>query len=313
MPPLPPGLHFLERGWFSANHVLLTGGEGPALVDTGHFRDLEATEAALRSAGVHPEELQVIVNTHCHADHWGGDRHLLERSGADFACGEDTADLFTRRDLRAMWLDYFGGEGRYYDLDQLPPKIHRTFTPGETVELGAFRFEVLAAPGHAPDSIALFEREHAVLISADALMEGDCGVLNVAVHGEGVVEQALDTVARFRGLGATVALPGHGPPIADVDGSLDALERRLLEFQRRPDKLARHLVARCIVTSLMAMQPMARGPVLDALAAGQWARDYAPRLGFEPGALVSRTLAELEGRGVVGEDADGLLVAHVRR
>ena len=40
---LPPNIHFIQRGWFNSNHILIRGDEGVVLVDTGHRQDVAET------------------------------------------------------------------------------------------------------------------------------------------------------------------------------------------------------------------------------------------------------------------------------
>src|SRR5579875_3923092 len=75
---LPTWLHFFERPYPSANMVLIRG-KHPILVDTGFGSDLGITEQMIREAGVAPERLSLIVNTHYHVDHTGGNHGLQQQ------------------------------------------------------------------------------------------------------------------------------------------------------------------------------------------------------------------------------------------
>lgn len=310
--PLPEGMRFIERGWLNANHVVIDAPEGPILIDTGHVHDQQITLDRLRTAGVDPKSLSLIVNTHIHPDHWGGNRLLVELSGAPIACGADTAEAFARNDLRAMWADYFGND-LYHNRAQPPLTADRIWQIGEAVRLGAYEFEVLAAPGHAPDSIALWQQEHRVLVSADALHDGDCGVLHVAIHGQEIISDALETARAFRSLNAAVAVPGHGPLILDVADAIDRLEQRLLGFQRDPSKLARHLCGRVLMSSILAAQPVTLDDLCRLATDARWFDDYGHMLGTQDGAQLARLMVkEFRERNLVRVE-DGSLIANMPR
>ncbi len=310
--PLPEGMLFIERGWLNANHLVIDAPEGPILIDTGHVQDQQFTLNRLRAAGVAPESLSLIVNTHIHPDHWGGNRRLVELSGAPIACGVRTAEAFARNDLRAMWAEYFGHD-LYHDRSQPPLTADRIWQIGEVVQLGRYAFEILAAPGHAPDSIALWHEEHRILVSADALHDGDCGVLHVAIHGREIVSEALETARRFRSLNAAVAVPGHGPLILDVAGAIDRLEQRLLEFQQDPSKLARHLCGRVLMSSILAAQPVSLDDLCRLAADARWFDDYGHLLGSRDGAQLTRLMVnEFMERNLVRVD-NGSLIANMSR
>ncbi|MEM7351473.1 MAG: MBL fold metallo-hydrolase, partial [Acidobacteriota bacterium] len=67
----PTWLQFFERPYPSANMVLVRGSR-PCLIDTGYGSDYRETVRLLRDAGVEPERLKWVVNTHYHCDHVGG-------------------------------------------------------------------------------------------------------------------------------------------------------------------------------------------------------------------------------------------------
>lgn len=67
---LPFHIHFLQRGWINSNTVLITGGAGPVVVDTGHPSNAAET-VQLIGQSVDLAAIRLIVNTHCHlGSHW---------------------------------------------------------------------------------------------------------------------------------------------------------------------------------------------------------------------------------------------------
>src|SRR4051812_8631368 len=81
-PRLPAGVTVFERGWVSSNNVLFASGARSAIVDTGYVSHAPQTLALVRQAlGDRP--LNLIVNTHLHSDHCGGNAALqVEYPGA---------------------------------------------------------------------------------------------------------------------------------------------------------------------------------------------------------------------------------------
>jgi len=291
---LPPHIHFLQRGWINSNTILITGGDGPVVVDTGHPEDVAETVPLLEQA-VTLADIRLIVNTHCHWDHVGANGALRALSGAQTAVSTATAHIFATNDRRAMWLDYFGA-------DCEPIAVDVIWQDGDVVELGAYSFTVIATPGHAPDSIALYQPDSQLLISADALHEGDCGILNTAVHGERILDQAMATVDRLQQVDIALALPGHGGVITDVPGSLDKLAQRLADFKNYPEKMAIHLLRRVTMTSVLLAQPVTRQQFIADALTRPWPHDYAPRAGFsDPKELLNQLLDDFISRGLIRE------------
>lgn len=72
---LPPGVTVFERGWLSSSNVLLVDGERAALVDTGYCTHTEQTLALVAKA-LPDRPLDLVLNTHLHSDHCGGNAAL---------------------------------------------------------------------------------------------------------------------------------------------------------------------------------------------------------------------------------------------
>lgn len=77
----PHWLPFVERPFPSSNIVVIAG-DKPVLVDTGYGSDLARTEGLLAERGIGPADLSLVVNTHHHSDHVGGNARLRGRHGA---------------------------------------------------------------------------------------------------------------------------------------------------------------------------------------------------------------------------------------
>jgi predicted kinase len=59
---LPPNIHFIQRGWFNSNHLLITGEAGAVRMDSGH-------RLAARNANLPPGTFHV---TQAQLDLWDG-------------------------------------------------------------------------------------------------------------------------------------------------------------------------------------------------------------------------------------------------
>src|SRR5512140_116048 len=72
---LPPGMTVFERGWLSANNILFHGNGPTALVDSGYATHAQQTVTLVQHAlGARP--LNLLLNTHLHSDHCGGNAAL---------------------------------------------------------------------------------------------------------------------------------------------------------------------------------------------------------------------------------------------
>lgn len=234
VPAALQGISFVERGWLSSNNVLLHGapGEGATLVDTGHCTHAAQTLALVRQA-LGDEPLARIVNTHLHSDHCGGNALLQREFGVPVLIPPGQWDV-----------------ARAWDEDALSYRLTRQrcerfrpdaqIVPGEALTVGSRRWEVIAAPGHDPDSVMLFDAQHGVLISADALWANGFGVVFPELEGVPAFDDVAAVLDLIERLPVQWVLPGHGAPFRDVGQALARARSRLASFRTDPARHDRH-------------------------------------------------------------------------
>jgi len=108
------------------------------------------------------------------------------------------------------------------------------------VSAGRWDWELLAAPGHDPLALALYQPEIEVRISADALWENGFGVVFPELEGESGFDDVRRTLDAFFRLPGQVGDPGHGAPFTDLHGALDRAHRRIDSFTKDPGQYALH-------------------------------------------------------------------------
>lgn len=231
LPPLPPEITVLERGWLSANNILFIGQHDTALVDTGYCSHADQTVALVQHA-LGGRALDRVLNTHLHSDHCGGNAALQQAwPGVHTAIPPGQARHVRHWDAYALSYTPTGQECPPFRMDTL-------LEPGSSVLLGDRPWQVHAAPGHDPHSVVLFEPQQRILISADALWEHGFGVVFPELEGEsafGEVAATLDVIER---LAPAVVIPGHGPVFTDAPAALERARRRLDGFVQQPRRHA---------------------------------------------------------------------------
>ena len=246
-PTLPRGVVVFERGWLSANNILLQGSQGAALVDSGYCTHAEQTLALVKGAlGGRP--LDLLLNTHLHRDHCGGNAALQSRYPA----------LETRIPPgQAEYVRHWNPVALTYvpTGQQCPPfKIEGLLEPGKELSLADRNWQIHASPGHDPHSVILFEPQSRTLISADSLWENGFGVIFQELEGEQAFDQVADTLDLIESLAPLVVIPGHGKVFAHVEQSLAAARRRLDGFVRDPMKHATHAARVLLKFRLLELQ-----------------------------------------------------------
>jgi glyoxylase-like metal-dependent hydrolase (beta-lactamase superfamily II) len=232
---LPPGIEIFERGWLSANNVLLFSKQDVALVDTGYCAHqqmtLDLVSNSLKQHGF--KTLNKVVNTHLHSDHCGGNAAISESFDCEIWIPEAEAIAVQDWDENLLSFEQLGQECPRFSYQAL-------LVPGEEIILGPYRWQILAAPGHDNHSIMLYQEQHQILISADALWEEGFGVIFPELWGEGGFEEVAQTLELIEGLSVALVVPGHGKPFTNVKQSIETAKSRLDYLSSDTDRNARH-------------------------------------------------------------------------
>ena len=179
---------FIE-GFLSDSNCYLIG---DILVDTGTGEDKEYLPQKIQEAGLDINDISMVVNTHCHYDHVGGN-YLFPNS--KIAIHEKDAEILQTKDspLTAGFL--FGKSIKRLDVD-------RMLKEGDKIA----DFEVIHTPGHSPGGISLWDGE--ILISGDTVFaNGGFGRLDFG----GNPQEMADSLEKLGNLDVEYLLPGHGP------------------------------------------------------------------------------------------------------
>jgi glyoxylase-like metal-dependent hydrolase (beta-lactamase superfamily II) len=296
------GITVFERGWLSSNNVLIRGGDdGAVLVDSGYWNHADQTVSLVRHA-LDGECLYRVVNTHLHSDHCGGNAALQ----AAFSCRIDvpvgTVDAVDAWDEERL---------TYRPTGQHCPPFRRTGTVSapSVLRLGQWEWQAIAAPGHDPTSIALYQPDLKLLISADALWENGFGVIFPELEGESAFDEVGATLDQFQSLDVRLVIPGHGAPFTDMNAAIGRARSRLRDFVEHPAKHAVHGARVLLKFHMLEVREQSRVALMAWLAATRFfdlVRDrWFPKVSGP--AWAERIINDLIERGAIREK-DGLIV-----
>jgi glyoxylase-like metal-dependent hydrolase (beta-lactamase superfamily II)/rhodanese-related sulfurtransferase len=197
-------------------------------------RDIDEYLADAEAQGL---TIELVIETHFHADFLSGHLELAEATGAAIGYGEVADAEFPIRRL----------------------------TDGERISLGEVTLEIRATPGHTPESISVVVYEHALdevpygVLTGDALFIGDVGrpdlLASVGVTAEQLGASLYDSLHdKLLSLpDATRVFPAHGAGSA-CGKNLSTETQSTIGEQRR---------------SNYALQPMTRGEFVQVVTEGQ--------------------------------------------
>ncbi|MBE0548482.1 MAG: MBL fold metallo-hydrolase, partial [Rubrivivax sp.] len=296
-------LTILERGWLSSNDVLLHGQDSGAwLVDSSHVLHGPQTVALLRQT-LRGAPLRGIVNTHLHSDHCGGNAAVQRAFGCTITVPPGQWAAVQAWDEQALSYRPTGQRCERFVADAC-------MQPGQSLEVGSRRWWALAAPGHDPHSIVLFDDREGVLISADALWENGFGIVFPELEGQAAFDDVAQTLELIDTLDARWVIPGHGAPFNDAAGALQRARRRLDSFRADPARHSRHAIKVLIKYHLLEEQQQPWSEFLSWFTEVEMCRVIWDTLGHPKGtmpAFAEDLVAELVASGALAR-RDALLL-----
>ncbi len=234
---------FIERGYLNGNHFVYRS-KSPILIDTGYIADFSETEELITDLGVDLSDISIIVNTHTHCDHIGGNRIIQQRSGCDIALHAVGRHFIDTRDDWSTWWRYYNQEANFFNVTQ-------TLQDGEIIALGPHEFQVIYTPGHASDGIVLYNRQEKILISSDTLWENDSAVMTLRVEGSRALFDMQESLEKLESLDVNTVYPGHGQPFSDMKRAIAKSKNRIERYFREPDRIGNDLIKKILVYTLM--------------------------------------------------------------
>jgi len=236
------------------------------LIDSGpnSAKALDELEQALAGLGRKVEEIELLVVSHQHIDHFGLASILARRSGAEVAALEalapflasfgretDIDDAFAQNlmlrhgipsdvvtALRAVSASFRGWGASV--------QVTRSLAPDSELALRDRTLSVLHRPGHSPSDTVFLDPSSGTLLAADHLIAHISSnpllarPLGAEPDPSAPRPQALLTymasLEKTRAMEVSLVLPGHGDPIADHVALID---ERFQMHERRAEKIRR--------------------------------------------------------------------------
>jgi len=187
---------------------------GPLLVNCYIIGDENTKEAVVIDPGGDVERIlsaleedslncKMIINTHCHFDHIGGNKGLKEATGAPIYIHPLEKELLTKMGSLAM---SFG-----VPVEDSPPP-DGFLEEGDVIKVGGeIELEVLHTPGHSPGHISLYLRGKKMAVVGDVLFRFSVGRTDFPGGSHRQLIQSIKT--KLYPLGDDCEIyPGHGPP-----------------------------------------------------------------------------------------------------
>ena len=258
-------LYFIERGYLNANHFVYRS-EQPVLIDTGYTSDFDITERLIEDIGVKLSQTRLIISTHTHGDHIGGNRIIQDRSGCDIALHKVGKYFMDTQDDWATWWRYFGHKVDFFNCT-------KALDDEEMIHIGPNEFQVIHTPGHASDGIALYNRKAKVLISGDALWEDDIPTITMRIEGSTCLLDLLTSLEKLESLDVETVYPGHGRPFTGFKEAISKSKRKARDFLNHKEKTGASLLKRITIYTILMHGQVDEEKFFDHLMGTYWFKE----------------------------------------
>jgi glyoxylase-like metal-dependent hydrolase (beta-lactamase superfamily II) len=235
------------------NTGILRFGDEAVIIDTGLDRD----HAIRIIRTLETEKLKpiMVINTHSHADHCGGNHVLQKRLNVPIA-----APALEKPFIEDPYLESFGLFGAAHPpaalqnkfLKAKPSLVSHVFSPDEQILAfgDGFSLTLIPLPGHSPQQTGIIH--DGILFSADAFLGIDYldkhlipFNSNVALH--------RSSLQRLKEIEMELCIPGHGTPLKNLseiiernEAALDLIDAFLLDAAVMPATLDELLSRFCL-------------------------------------------------------------------
>ena len=220
---LSDNVYYLPGG---VNSVIVTNGSGEAiLVDTGQDKDAgRRIKKACAELNVRP---RIILNTHAHADHYGGNAFLLNNFDVVVYGAPFESAIMQEPFLEPMYL--YSGAAPPKELMSKwllakPSRVDEQLVAGD-IELLGVSLKLIDTSGHAHRHFSVQIGD--VLFAADALFGETVLEKYPLPFGQNIAQQ-IDSAAKLGTSSASLVLPGHGDVVEDI-AHLSAVNVRCFE------------------------------------------------------------------------------------
>lgn len=227
-------------------NVYFLEGEKPTIIDTGlgDPNSMGIISQELRKINRGLEDVSVIINTHEHVEHFGGNKKIKDASGAYTIASREAGRIIEnyhqyilglKKSLLSSELEpnIKGNIVRYIDFNLLidESKVERKVREEDIIDLGNFSLRVIETPGHADGEICLYDEDRKILFSGDHIIgtgttfvgyswrEISMGKIFEMLDGRNnkkdIMSVYLDSLEKLQSLDLKLILSAHGPQITE--------------------------------------------------------------------------------------------------
>jgi hydroxyacylglutathione hydrolase len=177
-------------------NTFLIQGEVTTLIDPGHSRHVPNLFQQMEGDGISPEEINLVILTHSHPDHFEGLEAFLNKP----------VKIAMNQEEERYLLE--SGKLLFEMMQQPMPEFRVDFYLKEgELHLGPELFYIYQTPGHSPGSLTIHWPERKILFTGDLVFYGGIGRTDFLEGNSKLIKESIE---RMSHLDTELLLPGHG-------------------------------------------------------------------------------------------------------
>ena len=295
-------------------NVYLFVGTQTTLLDTGTLKTAHHLEESLKQIGIGFSDIDRIILTHGHIDHYGAARQVVNGSSGHVSVAAHREDLPVIESGMEVSDRQFS---KFYRLMGVPLifellfyyvgwifsslaencRVDSCLSDGEKIQMGDYAATIISTPGHTKGSICLYLEKEGILFAGDHILGHITPNAFVMLESDFDIPWRMsqvefyDSLRKVESITPRIVYPAHGDPITDLPQTA-ALFRE--QFYLRQKKILAILEK--------------NGSTVYRIARRLFPEISGKRLPLEIFLAVSEVFTHLQVL-----EKDGMVVSHVRR
>jgi len=220
-----PGLYMIKTGKPSCTSYLILGDKMNVLIDSGINQKFGILKRDLEKIGLKTNQLNMIINTHEHVDHFGANIYLQQK--VSILTHRYAATKIMSADDEVLLCRAHGHDPKGYH-------VHLWMENTNIIDLGNWFLKVLHTPGHTSGSICIYEPRKKILISGDTVFAKGT-ISNISSSGS--YGEYINSLARLNTMKIDLLLPGHGKISENVE---EDIEKAMFNAKKKHEEFLKH-------------------------------------------------------------------------
>lgn len=164
------------------SNVFIIEDDTTVMIDSG----IGGTDWVPRTVREKGLTIDVIIDTHCHVDHIGGNKFFP--NAKIYAHELDAPDIESGSE-KTLWQWGFKAPLKF--------PVTKKLREGDVIDTGRYHLEVVHTPGHTEGSMCLYERERKIMFTGDCVFDMGIGRMDLPSGNSVQMKKSLQRLLEF--------------------------------------------------------------------------------------------------------------------